>query len=63
MVDVASAFRPDGLGAIISASRSVIFAHRESRYSGISKDRWVDAVQQSILETKAQIANAIPAFQ
>ncbi|MGC9258855.1 MAG: orotidine-5'-phosphate decarboxylase [Phycisphaerae bacterium] len=63
LADCAPAFRPDGLGAIISASRSVIFAHRESRYAHIPAAQWTSAVQQAVLETKAYIAQAIPAFQ
>ncbi len=63
LTDCAHAFRPDGLGAVISASRSVIFAHRDIRYAGISAAQWTNAVQQAVIETKTQIAQAIPAFQ
>lgn len=63
LADCASAFRSDGLGAVISASRSVIFAHRESRYADIPAAQWTNAVQKAVVETKAQIAQAIPAFQ
>lgn len=63
LADCAGAFRPDGLGALISASRSVIFAHRDSRYAHIPAAQWTSAVQQAVVETKAQIAQAISAFQ
>ena len=39
--DCAAAFKPDGTGAIVNASRSVIYAFAEERYSGM---KWTDAV-------------------
>ncbi len=63
LADCAAAFSPEGLGAVISASRSVIFAHRESRFANAPAAQWTNAVLQSVMETKSQIAAAIPAFQ
>ena len=63
LADCAHAFNSDGLGALISASRSIIFAHRESRNSAIPATQWITAVQEAVIETKAQIAAAIPAFK
>ena len=63
LADCAHAFNSDGLGAVISASRSIIFAHRESRYAEIPTAQWTTAVQQAVVETKAQIAQEIRAFQ
>ena len=39
--DCAAAFKPDGTGAIVNASRSVIYAFAEERYSGM---KWTDAI-------------------
>jgi orotidine-5'-phosphate decarboxylase len=63
LADCAHAFRPDGLGAVISASRSIIFAHREGRYSDFPAAQWANAVEQAVMETKTHIAQAIPVFQ
>ena len=62
LADCAHAFNSDGLGAVISASRSIIFAHRETRFADLPAAQWTSAVEQAILETKAQIGQAIPAF-
>jgi orotidine-5'-phosphate decarboxylase len=63
LADCAPAFNADGQGAVISASRSIIFADRESRYADIPSAQWTTAVQRAVVETKAQIADAIKAFQ
>jgi orotidine-5'-phosphate decarboxylase len=39
--DCAAAFTPDGTGAIVSASRSVLYAHQRPEYSGMG---WREAV-------------------
>jgi orotidine-5'-phosphate decarboxylase len=44
----------DGKGAIVSASRSILYAHRESKYSGI-KD-WSACVLQATLDMKADLS-------
>lgn len=40
--DCAAAFKPDGAGAIVNASRSVIFAHQRDEYAG---KEWKQAVE------------------
>jgi orotidine-5'-phosphate decarboxylase len=48
----------DGKGAIVSASRSILYAHREKRYSEISGD-WEKCVERAVLEMKQEIAQVI----
>jgi len=55
--DCAAAFRGDGTGAIVNASRSVIFAHQDSRYAGVD---WKQAVAAAAAAMADEIRNAIP---
>jgi len=43
--DIASAFDPNGLGAIVNNSRGIIFAHQSKPYAHLSN--WLSAVEQS----------------
>lgn len=47
----------DGRGAIVSASRSILYAHKDPKYAG-ARD-WTDAVLQATLAMKADLASAI----
>jgi len=40
--DCAAAFKDDGTGALVNASRSVLYAHRDKRYAGMG---WKQAVE------------------
>ncbi|GAG20317.1 unnamed protein product, partial [marine sediment metagenome] len=40
--DCAAAFKPDGTGAIVNASRSVIYAYRREEYAGMD---WKKAIE------------------
>ncbi len=42
--DCAAAFKPDGTGAIVNASRSVIYAHQNEQYKNMS---WQQAVEKA----------------
>lgn len=50
-----AAFR-DGTGALVSASRSILYAHKESKYAG---DDWERAVERATLDMKADLASVI----
>ena len=50
-----AAFR-DGHGAIISASRSILYAHREPKYSNLD---WQEATQRALLAMKQDIASIL----
>jgi len=53
------AFDEHGLGAIVSASRSILNAHQSSKYPG-SGD-WTEAVLAATLEMKADLAGVLGA--
>ena len=54
--DCAAAFKPDGSGAIVNASRSVIFAYADKKYAGMD---WKKAIDQAAREFAADIRQAI----
>ena len=45
-------------GALISASRSILYAHKEKKYADISSD-WEKCVERAVLDMKADIAGVI----
>jgi orotidine-5'-phosphate decarboxylase len=48
-----AAFR-NGKGAIVSASRSILYAHQDKRYAGLSG--WERCVEQAVVDMKADLA-------
>ncbi len=54
--DCAAAFRPDGTGAIVNASRSVIYAHQRDEYAG---SPWREAVAAAARNFAADVAGAV----
>ncbi len=58
--DVLPCFEENGLGAIVNASRSVVFAWRRAPYDEkYGVDRWKEAVRESVLTMKDDINRAI----
>jgi len=57
--DAAKAFKSDGTGAIINASRSIIYAFKEEKYKDLAPANWEKTVELAVLETKRQIAEAL----
>ncbi len=53
--------RPDGTGALINASRSIIYAYNNPQYKSQFADNWERAIEQAILDTKKSLAEAIVA--
>jgi orotidine-5'-phosphate decarboxylase len=49
----------DGRGAIVSASRSILYAHREPRYIERFGDDWERCVEQAVLDMKADVARVV----
>jgi orotidine-5'-phosphate decarboxylase len=45
----------DGRGAIISASRSILYAHRDTRYAG-KFENWEKCVEAAVKDMKAEVA-------
>lgn len=52
--DLKACFKPDGTGAIITASRSVIYAYEKDQTS-----HWQKAVEQAAIDMKHQIASIL----
>ena len=55
--DIKSCFNSDGLGAVINASRSIIYPAGRGKESSMSD--WRDAVRSAVLEMKQSIRNII----
>ena len=53
------AFRAGGTGAIVSASRSILYAHKDPRYAARFGDDWERCVEQAVLDMKADLARVI----
>jgi orotidine-5'-phosphate decarboxylase len=53
-----AAFNQDSQGALVSASRSILYAHRDAKYSHISND-WQKCVEQAVKDMKGEIARVI----
>ncbi len=51
-----AAFR-DGEGAIVSASRSILYAHKDKKYAGISS--WSECVLKATMDMKADLASVL----
>ncbi len=60
--DVAAAFNPDGLGAVVNSSRGINFAYRREPFAEeFGETRWEDAVQAATVQMIADLAEATPA--
>jgi orotidine-5'-phosphate decarboxylase len=51
--------KPDGTGALISASRSIIYAYEKPRYKEQFGDDWKRCVEQAVIDAKIELANAM----
>ncbi len=58
--EVATCFRSDGTGAIVNASRSVIYAHGQDRYRDRFGDDWKRCVQQACIDFVQSIRSILP---
>jgi orotidine-5'-phosphate decarboxylase len=54
-----SAFVEGGHGALVSASRSILYAHREAKYSARFGPDWQKAVEQATADMKSDIAKVL----
>jgi orotidine-5'-phosphate decarboxylase len=60
--DVAAAFAPDGLGALINSSRGINFAYRREPYAEqFGESRWEEAIEAATVEMIADLAESTPA--
>ncbi|HEX4793942.1 MAG TPA: orotidine-5'-phosphate decarboxylase [Humisphaera sp.] len=51
----------NGRGALVSASRSILYAHREKKYADQYGDDWEACVEQAVLEMKADVGRVLSA--
>jgi orotidine-5'-phosphate decarboxylase len=54
-----AAFRDNGRGAIVSASRSILYAHKEAKYAERFGADWERCVEQAVLDMKADLAGVV----
>lgn len=58
--EVAKCFKPDGTGAFVNASRSVIYAYQDQRYSDRFGNDWQRCVEQGCKDFIDAIRAAVP---
>lgn len=51
--------KPDGTGALINASRSIIYAYETPRYKEQFGDDWKRCIEQAVIDAKMELANAM----
>jgi len=51
--------KPDGTGALINASRSIIYAYEKPEYKGQFGDDWKRCIEQAVIDAKVDLANAM----
>ncbi len=51
--------KPDGTGALINASRSIIYAYEKPKYKEQFGDDWKRCIEQAVIDTKIDLANAM----
>jgi orotidine-5'-phosphate decarboxylase len=51
--------KPDGSGALINASRSIIYAYEKPEYKSQFGDDWKRCVEQAVIDAKVDLANAM----
>lgn len=57
--DMTRAAFKDGKGALISASRSVLYAHRKPEYQSKFGDNWEQCVEQAVLDMKEDVRRVL----
>jgi len=51
--------KPDGTGALINASRSIIYAYERPEYKSQFGDDWKRCIEQAVIDAKVKLANAM----
>jgi orotidine-5'-phosphate decarboxylase len=51
--------KPDGSGALINASRSIIYAYEKPQYKEQFDDDWKRCIEQAVINAKLDLANAM----
>lgn len=51
--------KPNGTGALINASRSIIYAYEKPKYKEQFGDDWKRCIEQAVIDAKVDLANAM----
>jgi len=51
--------KPDGTGALINASRSIIYAYEKPKYKEQYGDDWKKCIEQAVIDAKVELASAM----
>ena len=51
--------KPDGTGALINASRSIMYAYEKPQYKEQFGDDWKRCIEQAVVDAKVDLANAM----
>ena len=51
--------KPDGTGALINASRSIIYAYEKPKYKGQFGDDWKRCIEHAVIDAKLDLADAM----
>jgi len=51
--------KPDGTGALINASRSIIYAYEKPKHKDQFGDDWKRCIEQAVIDAKVELANAM----
>lgn len=51
--------KPDGTGALVNASRSIIYAYERPKYRDVFGDDWKKCIEQAVIDAKIDLANAM----
>jgi orotidine-5'-phosphate decarboxylase len=58
-VDCVRFCKTDGTGALINASRSIIYAYEKPKYKEQFGDDWKKCIEQAVIDAKVELANAM----
>lgn len=58
-IDCVRFCKPDGTGALINASRSVIYAYEKPKYKEQYGSDWKRCIEQAVIDAKVDLANAM----
>jgi len=59
MADACQAFHDDGWGALVTVSRSIIYAWEQPQYEHLGEVDWENAIEVAVIDTKAALAEAL----
>lgn len=57
---IRACFRPDGTGALVNASRSVIYAHQDTKYQQMYISQWESCVEHACRDFVTAVQSIVP---